>query len=281
MTHELRLSPTPAPPPASLATRLQAARRRAFIGRAPELATFRTQALAEPERPLTVLFVTGPGGIGKSSLRLRRFAQEAAEVGREVVAVDAHNAGMHPAGLPSAGAGKALDGSPSPGTVLLIDTFEPLPPARGLAPRGIPPPPAPGHDRRIRRPRTSGPRVAPRPGLGRPARDHRRGRTLGAGGERPADQPRRPRRHGAGRGTRLRRWQPRSCSASPPRPQSAPPTPRSPRHAPQIPPPVSMQRPSLLGPPPTTSSARSSPASSATRPHPSTGTPSTCARRPT
>jgi hypothetical protein len=110
MTHETHPTPAPPPKPTSLATRLQAARRRAFIGRAPELATFRA-ALAEPERPLTVLFMTGPGGIGKSSL-LRRFAQEATEAGREVLAVDAHNAECTPQSF-LAQAGRALIGHPT------------------------------------------------------------------------------------------------------------------------------------------------------------------------
>ena len=114
--------PVPTPPPPSphtpLADRLQAARLRAFVGRERELATFRT-ALAEPERPLTVLYLTGPGGIGKSSL-LRRFAQEAREAGREVVTIDARSMECTSDAF-LAHAGKALTGGRS---VLFIDTFE-------------------------------------------------------------------------------------------------------------------------------------------------------------
>ena len=91
---------------------------RAFVGRERELATFRS-ALAEPERPLTVLYLTGPGGIGKSSL-LRRFAQEAREAEREVVTIDARSMECTPEAF-LAHAGKALTGGHS---VLLIDTFE-------------------------------------------------------------------------------------------------------------------------------------------------------------
>jgi AAA ATPase domain len=117
----------PIPPPpahASLADQLQAARLRAFVGRTRELAAFRA-ALAEPERPLTVLYLTGPGGIGKSSL-LRRFAQEAeaeAEThaaGRKVLTIDARSTDCTPEAF-LARTGEALTGLQS---VLLIDAFE-------------------------------------------------------------------------------------------------------------------------------------------------------------
>jgi hypothetical protein len=110
------LPPTPAHAP--LADRLQAARLRAFVGRARELAVFRA-ALAEPERPLTVLYLTGPGGIGKSSL-LRRFAQEAEAAGRKVLAIDARGLECTPEVF-LARTEKALAGGRS---VLLIDVFE-------------------------------------------------------------------------------------------------------------------------------------------------------------
>lgn len=94
--------------------RLQAARQRAFVGRKEELAAF-DEALGGGG----VLFVHGPGGVGKSAL-LRRFAQRAAEAGRAVTMLD----------------GRMLDPSPSAfltetrsvladeRAVLLIDTFE-------------------------------------------------------------------------------------------------------------------------------------------------------------
>jgi len=119
MTHK---DSTPVPPrsptPSSLADRLQAARLRAFVGRQRELDTFRA-ALDDTERPLTVLYLTGPGGIGKSSL-LRRFAQLADEAGRKVVAIDARGAECTPEAF-LAHATNALSGS---GNVLLVDTFE-------------------------------------------------------------------------------------------------------------------------------------------------------------
>jgi hypothetical protein len=117
MAHEEQ-RPMPPPPPTSFADRLQAARLRAFVGREHELTAFRA-ALAEPERPLTVLYLTGPGGIGKSSL-LRRFAQEARASGREVLTIDARSAECTPEAF-LAHAGQVLTGGRS---VLLVDTFE-------------------------------------------------------------------------------------------------------------------------------------------------------------
>ena len=111
--------PMPSPPAhTSLADQLRATRLRAFVGRARELAVFRA-ALAEPERPLTVLYLTGPGGIGKSSL-LRRFAQDAEAAGRKVLAFDARSAQCTPESF-LARTGDALTGVRS---VLIIDAFE-------------------------------------------------------------------------------------------------------------------------------------------------------------
>ncbi|MGV9356485.1 AAA family ATPase [Streptomyces misionensis] len=57
-----------------------------FTGRTAELAVFRA-ALAGDEGAPAVLFVHGPGGIGKSML-LRRFAAEARAAGRQVLEID-------------------------------------------------------------------------------------------------------------------------------------------------------------------------------------------------
>ncbi|PZG04024.1 ATP-binding protein, partial [Nonomuraea aridisoli] len=56
-----------------LGRRLEAARERAFVGREEELAVFRAALCGG----CGVVFVHGPGGVGKSAL-LRRFAREAA-----------------------------------------------------------------------------------------------------------------------------------------------------------------------------------------------------------
>ncbi|MGW2157110.1 hypothetical protein [Nonomuraea sp. NPDC001699] len=68
----------------SLGRRLRAAREMAFVGREEELAVFAT-ALYSGAR--SVLYVHGPGGIGKSAL-LRRFADEAETAGRPVSMLD-------------------------------------------------------------------------------------------------------------------------------------------------------------------------------------------------
>ncbi|MEU7860718.1 ATP-binding protein [Nonomuraea sp. NPDC049141] len=72
--------------PGSLGSRLQAARETAFVGREEELAVFNAALYGGG---CSVLYVHGPGGIGKSAL-LRRFAQEAAVAGRPVSMVDGH-----------------------------------------------------------------------------------------------------------------------------------------------------------------------------------------------
>ncbi|MBE1583122.1 ATP-binding protein [Nonomuraea angiospora] len=67
-----------------LGWRLQAARETAFVGREEELAVFKAALYGGG---CSVLYVHGPGGIGKSAL-LRRFAREAAVAGRPVSMVD-------------------------------------------------------------------------------------------------------------------------------------------------------------------------------------------------
>ncbi|HET9171360.1 MAG TPA: BTAD domain-containing putative transcriptional regulator [Actinospica sp.] len=105
----------------SLARQLQEARRRAFVGRGPEVDAFRS-ALDEADRPFTLLFVTGPGGIGKTTL-LRRFADEATESGRAIVELDAtRDLECAPAAFETA-ASPMLDAT-SAGAVLLVDGFE-------------------------------------------------------------------------------------------------------------------------------------------------------------
>jgi hypothetical protein len=69
-------------PAALLHRQLRAARIRAFVGRESELAAFRA-ALAHRARAFTVLYLHGPGGIGKSTLLLR-FADETRRMGLPV-----------------------------------------------------------------------------------------------------------------------------------------------------------------------------------------------------
>ena len=54
-------------PLATVADRLRGARRRCFVGRAAELELFRA-ALEAPEPPFSVLWIYGPGGVGKTTL---------------------------------------------------------------------------------------------------------------------------------------------------------------------------------------------------------------------
>jgi DNA-binding SARP family transcriptional activator len=116
----------PTPPMArasrsSLAQQLQEARRRAFVGREAEIAAFRS-ALGDAGRAFTLLFVTGPGGVGKTTL-LRRFAEESAEVGRTVVELDAvRDVDCTPSAFEAA-ASQML--APDAGrAILLVDGFE-------------------------------------------------------------------------------------------------------------------------------------------------------------
>jgi hypothetical protein len=70
----------------TLGERLRGERRRLFVGRTREVELFRA-ALDQPEPPFSVLYVHGPGGIGKASL-LDVFAASAEECGVRLVRVD-------------------------------------------------------------------------------------------------------------------------------------------------------------------------------------------------
>jgi hypothetical protein len=107
---------------ASLGDRLAAARARAFAGRAAEVELFR-QALAAEDPPFSVLWLHGPGGVGKSTL-LRRLADEAVAAGRTPVLLDARALDRTPPGLAAA----LGDAAPEPGRVVLLDTAELLAP---------------------------------------------------------------------------------------------------------------------------------------------------------
>ena len=72
-----------------LADRLAAVRRRRFIGRTSELALFES-AIAADELPFFVLYVHGPGGLGKTSL-LSQFARLADQLQVPAYTLDARN----------------------------------------------------------------------------------------------------------------------------------------------------------------------------------------------
>ncbi len=95
-----------------LGERLRDLRRRSFAGRDREVGLFRS-ALADSG----LLFVHGPGGVGKSAL-LDVFADAAAAAGRSSVRVDGRHLRLGPDVLPALAEGE----------VLLIDTYELLEP---------------------------------------------------------------------------------------------------------------------------------------------------------
>jgi AAA ATPase domain len=112
-----------------MAQRLAARRRQEFVGREPELALLETLLRGGDGG---VLFVSGPGGVGKTTL-LDRFAMVGAEAGRRVVRVDARDVAPVAAALlaeiaTQAGFAQAADPLEALGEVtgllLLLDTTE-------------------------------------------------------------------------------------------------------------------------------------------------------------
>ncbi|MGW2952063.1 ATP-binding protein [Streptomyces eurythermus] len=104
--------------PHVMASRLQRGRDRVFTGRTAELALYRA-ALAGGDNAPAVIFVHGPGGIGKSML-LRRFAAEARAAGRPVLEID----GRIVQPTPESFEREAETAFTRRDTVLIIDTFE-------------------------------------------------------------------------------------------------------------------------------------------------------------
>src|SRR5690242_4742101 len=102
---------------------LDDARRRTFVGRRGELASF--DGMLAGRSPRRVLLVHGPGGIGKTTLLLE-FRTRAREAGRTVVLLDGREVDPSPDGFRSA-VGGALPG----GAVLLVDGYEQLGPIDG------------------------------------------------------------------------------------------------------------------------------------------------------
>jgi hypothetical protein len=117
-----------------LADRLAAARRGRFVGRLAEIELFRSALLA-PELPFAVLYVHGPGGVGKTTL-IREYARLAGECGRPVIHLDGRTIESSPPGFLLAlrrslgledGAALPVDDWPAAG-LWLIDTYELLAP---------------------------------------------------------------------------------------------------------------------------------------------------------
>jgi hypothetical protein len=118
-------------PPPTLGARLRRARRRRFVGRAGELELFRA-AVEGPGAPWSVLFVYGPGGVGKTAL-LAAFAEAGEAAGVPAWRVDLRGVEVSPPGFLAAVADAigVADGEAALATlrssgrrVLLIDTYE-------------------------------------------------------------------------------------------------------------------------------------------------------------
>jgi hypothetical protein len=126
-----RQDPYEPPQASTVADRLKSARRRRFVGRAAELELF-SGALAASEPSFSVLWLHGPGGVGKTAL-LGAFGEAAGDVGASVVSLDLRTIEPSPPAF-MAELGRALglateavprealaDGE---SVVLLLDTFE-------------------------------------------------------------------------------------------------------------------------------------------------------------
>jgi len=106
------------PPRRTIAARLADRDRRRFTGRVSELA-FLDRCLDEADPPASVVHVSGPGGIGKSTL-VREVARRAAERGRSCIAVDGRELGPAPGMLEAVIREAAQLSKP----VVLLDSYE-------------------------------------------------------------------------------------------------------------------------------------------------------------
>jgi hypothetical protein len=120
--------------PNRIADRLKSERRRLFVGRTAEKELF-TAALTHADPPFFVLYVYGPGGVGKTTL-LHELVLDARELGADATYLDLRNVEATPDAF-AAGLAVALGGSPqqnpvdllhgrSQRSVLLLDTWENL-----------------------------------------------------------------------------------------------------------------------------------------------------------
>jgi hypothetical protein len=114
---------------------LETARRQSFVGRHHELVSFDDALAGRSVR--RVLFVHGPGGIGKTTL-LHEFGARTRAAGRTVVQVDGRDVDPSSDGLGAAirlALGQQHDGRPVAqllaGVVLLVDGYEQLTPIDG------------------------------------------------------------------------------------------------------------------------------------------------------
>ncbi len=108
----------------NLAIAIDEARRHAFVGRSTELARF--DEIIQGQGPARVLFVHGPGGIGKTAL-LDQFRMRGRTAGRTPVSIDARDVDCSADGLMAAF--KRATGSAAPGAdLLLLDGYERLVP---------------------------------------------------------------------------------------------------------------------------------------------------------
>jgi hypothetical protein len=106
-----------------LAEHLRTARRRRFVGRSQECALFQT-ALRSPELPFYVLYVFGPGGVGKTSL-LQEFIHLSEQAEIPALYLDARN--IEPTSESFGRAWQEVQPSQptsNPRQVLLLDTYE-------------------------------------------------------------------------------------------------------------------------------------------------------------
>jgi hypothetical protein len=106
------------PPRGTLAARLEDRDRRRFSGREAELA-FLHRCLDSGDPPASVVLVSGPGGIGKSTL-LREVARRAADSGRSVISIDGRELGPDPGRLEAALREAAHHDRP----LVLLDSYE-------------------------------------------------------------------------------------------------------------------------------------------------------------
>lgn len=118
--------------PSRLANRLASARRTRFVGRSGEIELFQS-ALTAAESPFQILYLYGPGGIGKTSL-LREFGARAEERGVPAYYLDGRNLQPTPdsfqnalraaLGVASDAALETVLSNMTARYVLLLDTYE-------------------------------------------------------------------------------------------------------------------------------------------------------------